>query len=95
MGTYLIEDKLKVFEGGNWHYVTTDLTTYHAIKDESSKFRRRGFGSVPSRVTVGKTTWITSIFPSKNKVYLLFLKKAVRKAENLAVGDKIKVKVEV
>lgn len=95
MGTYLIEDKLKVFEGGSWHYVTLSGENFAKIKEESNKFRRRGFGSVPSRITIGKTTWITSIFPSKNKIYLLFLKKAVRVAEKLAVGDKIKVKVEV
>lgn len=54
----------------------------------------RGFGSVRVRVTVGKTTWDTSLFPSKDLgTYVLPLKAAVRRAEGITVGDEIRVSV--
>ncbi len=57
---------------------------------------RRGFGSVRVRVTIGGTTWATSIFPdSTHKCYVLPVKRAVRQAENLDAGDTTTVRVEV
>ena len=50
----------------------------------------RGFGSVRVEVTVGATVWRTSIFPS-TYTYVLPVKKAVRKAEGLDVGDTVHV----
>ena len=50
--------------------------------------RSRGFGSVRVEVTIGRTTWRTSLFPeSTAATYVLPAKKAVRTAEGLAVGD--------
>ncbi len=47
-----------------------------------------GFGSIKVEVTVGATTWRTSLFPSKEaRAYVLPVKKAVRTAEAL-VEDK-------
>jgi hypothetical protein len=48
-----------------------------------------GFGSLRVEVTVGNTTWKTSVFPDKSSgilAYALPLKQAVRKAEGLEVG---------
>lgn len=57
---------------------------------------RRGFGSVRVRVTVGGTTWSTSIFPDSTQgCYVLPVKRAVRKAESLEVGDVAAVTVEL
>ena len=48
----------------------------------------RGFGSVRVEVTVGISTWRTSLFPSKPlDAYVLPVKKAVRRAEQLDVED--------
>jgi hypothetical protein len=56
----------------------------------------RGFGSVPVEVTVGGTTWRTSLFPdSKRRTYLLPVKKAVRKAEQLDIGTAAEVAITV
>ena len=52
----------------------------------------RGFGSVRVEVTVGATTWRTSIFPSTD-TYVLPVKKAVRQAEHLDVGDPVRVRL--
>jgi hypothetical protein len=48
------------------------------------------------RVTVGGSTWTTSIFPdSVRGSYVLPIKRAVRQAENLDVGDVANVTVEL
>jgi hypothetical protein len=57
---------------------------------------RRGFGSVRVRVRVGTSTWTTSIFPDSGRgTYVLPIKRAVRKAEALDVGDVASVTVEL
>jgi hypothetical protein len=48
------------------------------------------------RVTVGGSTWRTSIFPDSTRGrYVLPIKRAVRKAEDLDVGDVATVTLEV
>ena len=55
-----------------------------------------GFGSIKVEVTVGATTWRTSIFPdTKRGTYVLPVKKAVRQAEHLAAGDTVDVTLRV
>ena len=57
---------------------------------------RRGFGSVCVDVTVGVTSWRTSIFPdSKTGTYLLPIKKAVRVAEHLEAGHEVRAQLHV
>jgi hypothetical protein len=66
--------------------------------DIEERFGRRaaGFGSVRVEVTIGSTTWQTSIFPSKEKAtYVLPLKKAVRVAEGLEPGSPATVDLRV
>ena len=77
---------------GGWFFVT--------LPDEASDDIRevprmpRGFGAVRVRVTVGGSTWSTSVFPdSKQGSYVLPVKKAVRKAEGLDVGDTVHVEL--
>ncbi|KGN29771.1 hypothetical protein N802_11350 [Knoellia sinensis KCTC 19936] len=56
----------------------------------------RGFGSVRVRVTVGDTSWSTSVFPDTSQgSYVLPMKKAVRSAEGLAEGDDVDVALDV
>ncbi|WP_436793855.1 DUF1905 domain-containing protein [Actinospongicola halichondriae] len=48
------------------------------------------------RVTVGATTWATSVFPdSKRSAYILPMKKAVRKAEGIDDGDTVSIGLEL
>lgn len=50
--------------------------------------KHRGWGSLPVTVTIGKTSWRTSIFPDKRAgVYLLPLNAKVRKKEQIFHGD--------
>jgi hypothetical protein len=56
----------------------------------------RGFGSVRVEVTIGATTWRTSVFPdSAAATYVLPVKRAVRTAEGIAVGDTTRVRVRL
>ncbi|MCD9623010.1 DUF1905 domain-containing protein [Rhabdothermincola salaria] len=56
----------------------------------------RGFGSVRVAVRIGETRWETSLFPdSKRATYLLPVKKAVRRAEDLGDGSTVVVDLEV
>ena len=58
--------------------------------------RKRGWGSIKVRATVGDTSWETSIFPAKEMGgWLLPVKAAVRKAEGLVAGDMVRVVVAV
>jgi hypothetical protein len=50
-----------------------------------------GFGSVRVEITVGTSTWRTSVFPDKARGYVLPLKSAVRRREDLEVGDRVGV----
>ena len=51
-----------------------------------------GWGAIPIEVTVGKTTWVTSMFPLKKSGYFIPIKKLVQKKENIKAGDKITAK---
>jgi len=79
----------------SWAFVSLPVEASEEIRARTAG-RRRGFGSVRVRVTVGDSTWLTSIFPeSKSGAYVLPVKQAIRRAESLEVGDVASVTVEV
>jgi hypothetical protein len=53
-----------------------------------------GWGVIPVTVTIGDTTFQTSLFP-KDGGYLVPVKDAVRRAERLALGDTVAVDVAI
>ena len=54
------------------------------------------FGSLRVKVGVGGSVWRTSLFPDKaSGSYVLPMRKAVRRAEDLEVGDLVHVRLEV
>lgn len=64
--------------------------------------QKRGWRSIPIRVTVGKTTWDTSMFRERTvtqernlECFLIPVKTAVRKGEHLDEGREVAVKVVV
>lgn len=79
---------LWLYSGENaWHFVTLpeDLSDYI---EESASTAKRGFGSVRVAVSVGETTWETSLFPdSKAASYVLPIKKSVRDRAGLSIGE--------
>ena len=53
-----------------------------------------GWGMIPVEVTIGRTTWTTSLFPRQGG-YLLPVKDAVRSAEGLAAAAAVEVTLRV
>jgi hypothetical protein len=78
-----------------WHFVTVPEDVSDEIEARTAG-RRAGFGSVRVEVTVGSTSWATSLFPDKGRgAYVLPIKKQVRVAEGLSVGDDVAVRLGV
>ena len=79
---------------GAWVFVSLPQELSDAIRSEPRP-PRPGFGSIRVRVSIGGSTWQTSIFPEKNGgQYVLPVKKAVRVAEGVEVGDAVVVGLE-
>ena len=53
-----------------------------------------GWGMIPVQAQVGETRWKTSLWPKDGR-YIVPLKDSVRKAESLAEGDEIMIRLEV
>ncbi len=82
-------------EAANWHFVPVTKKVGQEIKEKFGKLAK-GFGSLPVTVTIGRTTWETSIFPDKySGSYLLPLKANVRKKEAIVAGEKIEYTIEI
>ena len=80
---------------GGWTFVSLPAEASEEIRDRAAG-RRRGFGPVRVRATVGGSTWTTSIFPdSARNAYVLPVKAGIRKAEGLEAGDVATVSVEL
>ena len=77
--------------GSSWVFLTVPEDETEEIGLRSGP--PRGFGSVRVEVTVGGSTWRTSVFPDKTRGFVLPVKKAVRRAESLDVGDSARVRL--
>lgn len=78
-----------------WHFLTLPKTESKEIRELFGDVKR-GFGSLRVRVTIGKTSWDTSIFPSaKEKAYLLPVKASVRKDEGMKTNATVKFTIEL
>lgn len=77
-----------------WTFVSLPASESEEIRDLAGGLRR-GFGSVRVRATIGNSTWTTSIFPASQAGYVLPVKRPIRVAESLDVGDMATVIVEL
>jgi hypothetical protein len=77
-----------------WTFASLPAAESEEIRDLAGGLRR-GFGSVRVRATIGNSTWTTSIFPAGQAGYVLPVKRQVRLAETLDVGDMATVTVEL
>src|SRR5262245_57956699 len=65
----------------SWTFVSLPVDASDDIRDRTGD-KRRGFGSVRVRVTIGTSTWTTSVFPdSGSGAYVLPVKRPIRRAE--------------
>jgi len=93
---YTFKSKVWVYPGmAGWHFVNLPKKDSREIKKIFGVIAA-GWGSLPVVVTVGKTSWKTSIFPDKKSgTYLLPLKAEVRKKEGIKEGDTINFSIEI
>ena len=92
---YRLQGRLTPYDttAGSWRFLTLPKAASRELRGmfEGSL----GFGSLPCTVTVGGTTWRTSIFWSKTAGYMLPVKASVRKAEGLRDGAQVAYTIEV
>ncbi len=74
---------------------------FAVMPDEDSRYLKAfsgmvtyGWGVIPVDVTIGKTTFYTALIPRDGR-YLVPLRVAVRKAEQLEEGDTVHVQIDV
>lgn len=90
------------FETELWRWeARTDSWVFAALPEDVSDeiaelpLPPAGFGSVKVEVTIGSSRWSTSVFPdAQRKTYVVPIKAAVRRAEGVDVGDRVRIGVE-
>ncbi len=75
------------------HFVTVPEEQCAALEAVSGAVTY-GWGMIPVSVRLGTTRWTTSLFP-KDGHYIVPLKAAVRKAEKVAEGDVVTLRLTV
>ena len=86
---YTMTEKVFIYpsEVAAWHFIPVTKKVGLEIKKDFGG-NSRGFGSLPVEVTIGSSTWNTSIFPDKySGSYILPLKAQVRKKEDIEAGE--------
>jgi uncharacterized protein DUF1905 len=78
-----------------WTFLSVPLELSEEIRDRAAGLPPAGFGSVRVAVTIGRSTWQTSVFPGDDGRYGLPVKKSVRRAEGVESGDRVQVRLEV
>ncbi len=96
IGTFEFTAPLWLHAGsGGWHFVTLPGEVADDVTELAEGFRR-GFGSVRVAVTVGGSSWRTSLFPDKGRGgFVLPMKRPVRTAEGLSAGEDVAIRLEL
>lgn len=90
-----------VIRGEVWHW--RGPSPYHFVwmpDDESERIRdvasevTYGWGMIPVTVTIGTTTWTTSLWPKEGR-YVVPLKDVVRHAEHIELGDDVRLRLSI
>ncbi len=74
-----------------WTFLSVPPDESEEIRAYSASQPPAGFGSVRVSVTIGGSTWQTSVFPNADGSYALPVKKSVRRAEGIDAGDVVTV----
>ena len=76
-----------------WYFVTVPEEQCEDLKEMLSMVTY-GWGMIPAKVQIGDTEWTTSLFPKDGR-YLVPLRTDVRRAEGLAEGDRVRLRLAV
>lgn len=89
------------FDGPIWYWRGPSPFYFVTVPDDLSDALKTvsrsvtyGWGMIPVQVQLGRSRWTTSLFP-KNGAYLVPLKVAIRRAENLNEGDVVTVRLDI
>lgn len=89
------------FTGDIWHWRGPAPFHFVTVPDEESAALHAvapavtyGWGMVPVRARIGTTEWATALVPKDGR-YLVPLKVAVRRAEQLEEGDVVTVQLSI
>jgi len=91
-----LEFTASVFEwrGPAPYYFVTVPDEGCAAIDDAKSLVTYGWGMIPVTVTLGGTTWTTSLWP-RDDAYVVPLKVAVRRAEGVDEGDDVTVRLDI
>jgi Domain of unknown function (DUF1905) len=85
-----------------WESTATTWYFFRMPTDQSAELQEqmdgltKGFGSIRVEATIGDSVWQTSVFPEgSTKQYMLPVKAAIRKAQDLEAGESIGISVQV
>ncbi|MDQ5951857.1 MAG: hypothetical protein QG639_1138 [Patescibacteria group bacterium] len=94
--TFVFKAVVWLYEGpAAWHFITLPKETSKEI-DFYHSLSKKGWGSLPVKVSIGKTSWETSIFPDKKlSSYILPLKSEIRKKESIRMNDMVAVTITI
>ncbi|MFA6353725.1 MAG: DUF1905 domain-containing protein [Candidatus Paceibacterota bacterium] len=83
-------------DSGLWRFARVPEDISAKIKDMQKGRLRRGWGAIYAKAKVGKSEWVTSVFPDRHSTtYILPLKKQIRYEENLYDGIDINVSIAI
>jgi len=86
MKKYTVQGKVELFpQEGGWYFVRVPLKITEELKSKADR------GLIPAKFTLGKTQWESSLLPMGNGTHFIALKAAVRKAEGVKFGKKVKI----
>ncbi len=90
MDIYQVEGDVDIFpQKGGWVYIRVPIE----ITERLIHMAKRGL--IPIRITVGNTTWDTSLLPMGDGTHFIPLNAKVRKRENIEADDHIKLSFQV
>lgn len=94
--SYQIDAPIWLYTGKTaWHFITIPEDISGHIKAFCEQ-KTPGFGSVRVKVTIGTTSWNTTLFPdSKTKCYGLPIKAGIRKKNKLFAGDAVTLRLDI
>lgn len=90
--TFEFGAELWLHSAGKWVFITVPLDESDEIRHITPSFG--GFGSARVEAHIGDTVWRTSVFPdSASGCFVLPVKKPVRTAEQIDVGDDVSIQL--
>ncbi len=93
MKSFEVKGKVWRYQGeGAWYFVYVPEKLSRQIKDSVKNKKKVGFHFVRIKATIGKTSWNTALFPTKDGPYLIAIKADVRRKEDISEGDVINVR---